>query len=364
MTAILGTRALNRALLARQLLLERATLDPLEALGHLVGVQAQSPEPPYYALWSRLEAFDPHDLGALVHDGRAVRIALMRSTLHLVSRRDAARMRPALQTVVDATLRASYGKVLEGVDPAELVEAARALLSDGPRVSSELGRALAERWPGRSPSALANAARAWIPLVQVPPRGVWGRSGKAAHLPMDVWPGVAPERDASPDELILRYLNAFGPAGIADIRAWSGLTGVDEVIERLRPRLRSFRDELGRELFDVPDGPLPDPATPAPVRFVAPFDNLVLAHADRTRIMDETARTAIASLNGMVPGTVLLDGFVAGSWRATRSGKTRSLAVEPFRRWTRTEAAAVSEEGERLLHFANDGEPLGRLEIA
>jgi hypothetical protein len=363
MTEVLGRRALNRALLARQLLLERASVGPLEAIERLVGLQAQAPDPPYYGLWSRLEAFVPHDLGTMVEDGRAVRIALMRSTLHLVSREDAARLRPAVQTVVDASLRASYGKALEGVKRRELVTEARTLMAARSRASTELGRALAKRWPGRSPSALANAARAWIPLVQIPPRGVWARSGSAAHLPLDVWPGITPDGDGTPDEMIVRYLGAFGPASVADVRQWSGLTRLDDVLERLRPRLRTFRDEAGRELFDIADGPLPDPETPAPVRFVAPFDNLVLAHADRTRIMDERVRERMASLNGMIPGTVLLDGFVAASWRVTRAGKVRSLVVEPFRRWARGEVSAVREEGEGLLRFLNDGERRGRVEI-
>lgn len=361
MTAILGTRALNRALLARQHLLERVALAPLAALHHLVGLQAQAPDPPYYGLWSRIDGFQPHDLGALVEDGRAVRLALMRSTIHLVAADDAAILRPIFQPVLEAALRASYGKALEGVSRRQLVEEARTLMAAHSRSSSELGRGLARRWRGRSPQALAYAARAWIPLVQVPPRGVWGRSGKAGHLPLDVWPGASIDGDGAPDEAVIRYLRAFGPATAADIRQWSGLTGLSEVLGRLRPRLRRFRDERGRELFDVPDGVLPDPDTPARARLVAPFDNLVLAHADRSRIMDERARESMASLNGMVPGTVLLDGFVAGSWKVTRVGKTRSMHVEPYRRWSRTEKRDVRDEAERLLAFASGGVGRGEL---
>ena len=363
MRDVLDRRALNRALLARQLLLERARLSPLEALERLVGLQAQSPEPPYYGLWSRVEGFDADDLGALVADGRAVRIALMRSTIHLVGREDAARLRRVVQPALDAALRASYGKALDGVDPVELVAAARALLAERPLASSELGRALLERWGDRDASALANAARTWIPLVQIPPRGVWGRSGRAVHLPLDARPGVEAEGDGAPDALVIRYLRAFGPATVADVRQWSGLTGLDEVLERLRPRLRTFLDETGRELFDVHDGPLPDPDTPAPVRFTAPFDNIVLAHADRTRIMDDAFRAALGSSNGMVPGTVLLDGFVAATWRVGRLGRVRSLVVEPLRRLSRSEKAAARAEGEGLLRFIGGGAADGRFEI-
>jgi len=349
---VLSRRALNRALLARQLLLQRVRLEPTEALEALVGLQAQAPEPPYLGLWARLDGFEPGPLGRLVEDGGVARIALMRSTIHLVSRRDCLRLRPVVQPALESGLRASYGKALTGVPRAKLERVARVALEEKPRTSSELGRLLAERWPDRSPQALANAARAWLPLLQIPPRGVWGRSGRAVHAPADSFLGASFEDGAGPDDLALRYLGSFGPASVADVQQWSGLTGLREILDRLRPGLRLFRDESGQELFDLPDAPRPHADTPAPVRLVAPFDNLILSHADRTRIMDDQHRSRIATLNGMVPGTVLLDGFVAGLWRTRReSGKTLSFSVERFRRWSKREERDVRQEAEALVDF-------------
>jgi hypothetical protein len=354
---VLGPRELNRATLERQLLLRRRKLSAVEAIEHLVGMQAQAPAPPYVGLWTRLEDFHPDDLKRLILERRAVRIALMRNTVHLVSARDCLAMRPLMQPVFDRTLystRANRAN-LEGVDIEALVAAGRALLEERPRTAKELGKLLQEQWPEHDPASLARAIRHLVPLVQVPPRGLWGKSGPAAHTTAEAWLGRPLDPAPSLEETILRYLGAFGPATVKDVQTWSGLTRLGEVIERVRPRLRIFRDERGKELFDVPDAPMPDPDTPALPRFLPEFDNLILSHADRTRVIAEEYRKAIASKNGMVPASVLVDGFVRGTWKTERSRGKATLEVKPFEPLAKEDRDALAEEGEQLIRFTGAG---------
>ena len=361
----LTARALNRALLDRQLLLRRDSLPAaagpradrvIETVEHLVGLQAQAPFPPYYGLLSRLDGFRPADLAELLLTRKVVRIGLMRGTIHLVSADDCLGLRPVLQPVLERGLRANFGRRLTGADRAALAAAGRALVEDRPMTFSEIGGALAPRWPQYPPNALAQGVRALVPLVQVPPRAVWGQAGQAAHTSAEAWLGRPLAASASPDEVVLRYVAAFGPATVADAQAWSGLTGLREVVGRLRPQLRTFRDEQGRELFDLPDAPRPDPDTPVPVRLVAEFDNLILSHADRARVISEPDRQRLYSKNGIFPGTVLIDGFVRGTWRVTAARGVAVLAIELFGEADGDRDAVVAE-GERLLGFAAPGSP-------
>jgi Winged helix DNA-binding domain len=354
---VLGRRALNRSLLERQLLLRRHETTAFYAMEHLVGLQAQAPEPPYVGLWTRLAGFHPDELSRMILDRRAVRVALMRNTVHLVTAEDSLRLRTLVQPIIGRNLYTGNAQraAVKEIDAGELVAAGRALLEERPLTAKELGQRLQERWPDQDPAALARAIRHLVPLVQVPPRGVWGESGPAAHTTIEAWLGRRLDPNPSPDEMVLRYLKAFGPAGVKDAQAWSGLTRLRDVFERLRPRLRIFHDEGGAELFDLPEGPRPDPDTPAPARFVAAFDNLILSHADRTRIVAAEHRKAIASRNGMVPATFLVDGFVRGTWKVVRDRREATLRVEPFEHLPRRDREALAEEGERLLHFVTGG---------
>lgn len=347
-TAVLSRRALNRALLARQMLLERAAgVTAVEAIERLAGMQAQAPYAPYAGLWSRLDGFAPQQLAEAIEERRAVRIALMRSTIHLVSARDCLAWRPLVQSAVERNLSGNYARVLAGVDLGELAAAGREQVEAEPRTFAELGERLAERWPVSDPHALAMAVRAGVALVQVPPRGIWGGGGRALHTSAEAWLGapLAPA-GSQPDEMLLRYLGAFGPASVADAQAWSGVTRLGEAVERLRPRLVSFRDEGGRELFDLPDAPRPGPDTPAPVRFVPEYDNLLLSHADRTRVIEKRHAEALFTRGGL-----LVDGFAAGAWKVTRARGVATLAIAPFGRLARRDRADVAAEGERLLEF-------------
>jgi hypothetical protein len=361
---VLSLQALNRALLDRQLLLRPVPLPAgegdgparaegvIETIEHLIGLQAQAPFPPYYGLWSRLDGFRPDDLAELILSRRVARIALMRGTIHLVSARDCLMLRPAMQPVLDRGVRATFGRRLAGVDSAALAAAGRALVEEKPRTFSELGAELARQWPGHDPAALAQGVRALVPLVQVPPRAVWGAAGRSAHTSAEAWLGRPMQAGPALEPLITRYLGAFGPAAVQDIQAWSGLTRLREVVDRLRPGLRTFRDEQGAELFDLPEAPRPDPDIPAPVRLVAEFDNLVLAHGDRTRILSEPSRQRMFSRNGIFPGTVLVNGFVLGIWKITRSRAATVLTIELFQPLAPRERDAVADEGGRLLAFA------------
>ncbi|MFD0695761.1 winged helix DNA-binding domain-containing protein [Paenibacillus sp. GCM10027628] len=349
---VLGQRSLNRALLERQLLLSRQALSVPDALEHLVGLQAQAPNPPYIGLWSRLADFRHEALSRLIQDKSAVRIALMRSTLHLVSARDCLALRPVLQSVQERGLKGAYGKRLAGLDEDALAAAGRALVEAQPRTFSELGALLAERWPDREPAALAAAVRTQVPLVQVPPRGLWGASGQASHTSAEAWLGLPLAADTAPDAMILRYLGAFGPATIKDMQVWSGLTRLSEAVRRLRPHLRTFHDEHGSELFDLPDAPLPDADTPAPVRFLGEFDNMLLSFADRTRIMADEHRARVFTENGIIRAVILVDGFVRGIWKIEQKKGKATLIIELFASLSPEDREALSEEGGRLLAFA------------
>ena len=352
MEEVLDRRALNRALLARQLLLERADMTPVAAIEHLVGLQSQAPNPPFVGLWTRLDRFGHAELDRLMTERAVVRMALMRSTIHLVTARDALALRPLLQPVVERTFTAAWAKRLDGVDIAEATMIARRLLEETPMTARKVGEALAERWPGRDLAALGEIARAHLPLVQVPPRGLWRRSGAAAHTTSERWLGRPLDARPDVDDLVRRYLAAFGPASINDAQTWSGLRDLRESFERLRPALVTFRDERGAELFDLPDAPRPGPDAPAPVRLLPEWDNILLSHADRTRIVDDDIRRQVWTVNGIISSTVLVDGFVAATWRIERAGREAAVLVEPFDRLPASARKAIAAEAERMLERA------------
>ncbi|EST27492.1 winged helix DNA-binding domain-containing protein [Streptomyces roseochromogenus] len=346
---VLDRHALNRALLARQLLLERRPGSASAVLEHLVGMQAQAPDPPYIGLWTRLAGFAAEELAELIRGREAVRLALMRGTIHLVTARDCLALRPVLQSALDRQLSSAFGRRLEGLDLDEVSAYGRKLCDAEPLTLGGIGALLAERWPRYEPFALANVIRGRVPLVQLPPRGLWGESGQAVHGTAETWLGRPLESDTAPDSLVRRYLAAFGPATVKDIQAWSGLTRIGAVVKRLRPELRVFQDENGADLYDVPDAPLPDPTTPAPVRFLPEFDNILLAHADRGRILTEEQRRLVFTRNGLIKSTVLVDGFVRALWRI----EDGALVVEPLgRALARRDRAALEREGRALLAFA------------
>jgi hypothetical protein len=350
---ILSRRELNRATLARQLLLQRSPMSTLDTLEYLVGMQAQAPFAPYYGLWSRLDGFTSDELSGLLTSRKAVRIVLMRGTIHLVTARDCHRLRPVVQPALDRMLRsnATYRKPLEALDVAAVVEAAKQLLDAEALTPGEIGARLAEQWPDTPPRSLAEAARSLLPLVQVPPRALWQRSGQVRLTTAPAWLGKPRGKPLTIDDLVLRYLAAFGPASAADAQTWSGLTRLAEVLDRID--VVQFKSEGGQRLYDIPDAPRPDPDMPAPVRLVAPFDNILLSHADRTRVIsDEHRKRLLSGKNGVFPGTVLVDGFIAGTWELVGKGTSTSMRVQPYLRLRGETLDAMTTEGNHLLKSA------------
>jgi hypothetical protein len=355
MTERLTSRALNRATLARQWLLEREKRPALDVIEHLVGMQAQAPFPPYFGLWSRLDGFDAAHLSSLLQERTVVRIVVMRGTVHLVSARDALTLRPLMQSVIDRELRSipTRVKALGDVDLRKVAEVGRKLLVNNPLTLQELRPLLSQEFPGYDAEALVYAMRVLLPLVQVPPRGVWGRSGQPRLADVQEWLGQSHRHEASIDDVVMRYLNAFGPASVSDVQTWCGLKKLREVLERLRTRLVTFCDESGVELFDLPTAPRPAEDMSAPARLLAAFDNVLLSYNDRTRIMgDDVRRRVFASKNGLIPGTMLVDGFVVGVWRWMRKGKTAIIALEPFAPLSKKAVRELEAEAQRLLDLA------------
>jgi hypothetical protein len=350
--AMLSLRALNRATLDRQSLLRRSTMTVPEALERLVGMQAQTPHTAYVGLWDRIDGFRPEQLSDRLLDRSVVRMALMRGTIHLATAEDAWGLRPIVQPVLDRVQKSQFGKRLAGIDTDALVETGRAFVDERPRTFRELGDHLLTRWPEYDRFALEQTIRTEVPLVQVPPRGVWGRSGPIAHTSITAWLGDPPPERPTIDAVVLRYLGAFGPASVMDAQAWCGLTKLREVFERLRPSLVVFRDPGGRELFDLPGAPHPDPDTPAPPRFLYDYENLLLSYADRSRAISAELVRGFSIRTQESLSTFTLDGFVAGTWTIRREGRTATVVITPIDRLARRDEVSLTDEGARLLAFA------------
>jgi DNA glycosylase AlkZ-like len=353
--SVLDRRTLNRALLVRQHLLDRVRRPVPVLVEHLVGLQAQVPRDPYVSLWSRLAGFEPADLERLLLDRAAVRMTLMRTTLHLVTDRDARRLRRVMQPICERGFAGSpFRRQLDGIDLAPVLNCGAHLLAERPLSIAELGSALAEHWPGADPTAMAYGVRYVVPLVQVTPRGLLRQSAAPRLTTLDAWlgggPDVTGEADddgAALDSVVLRYLRAFGPATPADVRTWSWLTNLRPVIDRLRPQLRSYRDEAGRELLDVADGVFADPTIDAPVRFTGEYDNLFLSHADRSRVTGDLKWDGSYARQG----AFFVDGFLAGAWRIRNDGAGSRLALDPRRLLGPTDRQAVEQEADALRRF-------------
>jgi Winged helix DNA-binding domain len=347
----ISARALNRATLARQMLLERVDATALATIEHLGGVQAQAPYPPYFGLWSRLATFRPAELAGLIERREVVRLAAMRSTVHLLSAADALDFRALVQPALERGLRSTpFGKQLAstGTDVEQLVEAGRVLLNSAPRTGAQIAAELGPRWPALTALTIQNTLRSHLALVQVPPRGVWGRGGQPTLTTVEAWLGRPLSKDASIERMVLRHLGAFGPASTADVQAWSGLTRLGEVVDRLKDKLIAFTGPAGTTLYDLPDAPRPDADTPAPARLLAEFDNLTLSYADRTRVLADDVRRRAYTANGIIPGMILLDGVVVGTWKL----RPKALALKAFRKITAGERSALLAEAVSVLAFA------------
>jgi hypothetical protein len=342
-------RALNRATLARQMLLRRESVPAVEAIERLGGMQAQDPAPPFVGLWTRIEGFDPDELRRAIADAEVVRATLLRGTLHIFSRRDYLRYRATLQAMLLAAASGNLRGQLDGLDVDATLAATRELLEEAPRTQSELRALLHARFPQVSDRALGLIARCGAPMVMRPVDHPWSFPRDSAFVLASQMLGAEPDAEERPKELIRRCLAAFGPASATDVRTWCGLPGIAQTLEAMRDELVVFR--LGRrELFDLPDAPRPGPDAEAPVRFLPEFDNLLLSHADRTRVIADEHRPFVYSKNLRVKASFLVDGRVAGTWSVKRVRKVATLTLVPFGKLGKGVVRELSEEGEGLAH--------------
>jgi hypothetical protein len=348
---ILSLRELNRATLARQMLLERETLSVHACIERLVGLQAQLSLPPYVGLWTRLRDFRRDDLARLIENGDVIKATFIRGTLHLCTAEDYLRFRAGLQPMLSQGWSAIVKSRNADFEMDSLLAAARRYIGEKPRTFAEISDMLAELMPGHDVGAMRYAVRTHIPLVQVPITSGWSYPNKPEFTLAETWIGrpIAPENHLR--DLIFRYLAAFGPASVTDIQTWSGQSKLKDTIEKLKPGLQRYRDEKRRELFDLPNLSLPAGDGPAPVRFLPEYDNLLLSHSDRRRVIADEHRSKVFLPGLRVRATILVDGFVRGAWKIEKTKNAATLVIEPFDKLTRHDRTALIEEAERLVRF-------------
>ncbi|MEU4602062.1 winged helix DNA-binding domain-containing protein [Kribbella sp. NPDC023972] len=350
----LSLQALNRATLHRQWLIERHDATALEAIEHLVGMQAQSPLAPYVGLWTRLNDFEPGELAKLIENREAVRGSMMRATIHLMSSRDFLAFRPLIQPRLEREVfqNMTYGRHrLEGLDIDAVLKAGIERMTEAPATAVQLREHLAPLWPDRDPAALAHAVRCLLPTIQTPPRGIWGKGGNPAMSTAELWLGSPVTDQPSADDLVRRYLAAYGPASVADAQNWSGLTRLSEVFDRLD--LRTYTDaESGRTLYDLPEITLPDEAIDVPVRFLPEYDNLLLSHADRTRWIDAPTRQRLTLHDLLTQGTTLHNGRLTALWKLTKTKTRATLEIQPITKLSPEAWQSIESEAQKLLTFS------------
>jgi winged helix DNA-binding protein len=347
---ILKLRELNRATLARQMLLERETLSAPAAIERLVGLQAQLASAPYAGLWTRLRDFRREDLAREIENRKVVKATLMRATLHLCTAEDYLRFRTALKPVLIVAAGAIAKRRDADFDLDKVLKAARKFIGEKPRTFAEISDMLTELMPDHDVGAMRYSVRTHIPLVQVPINTGWSYSNKPEFTLAESWIGrsVSPEDDLR--ELVFRYLAAFGPASVTDAQTWLGMK-LKETFEKLRPELQTYRGEGRTELFDLPGAPLPAEDVPAPARFLPEYDNLLLSHSNRSRVIADEYRSKVYLPGLRVAATILVDGFVRGAWKIEKTKTAVTLVIEPFDKLTKKDRAALTEEGERLVRF-------------
>jgi hypothetical protein len=342
--------ALNRATLARQLLLARKRVAVPKAVSQLLAVQAQLARPPFIALWSRLDGFTREMLSAALHGRTIVRATMMRGTLHLVTAADYVALRTCLQPGLDAGLLSIIGERLAGTDMARVAARAAAFF-EAPHSFDDARHHLVAQFPQGDERAMGYAIRLRLPLVQVPVRdAAWAFPGQADFVSAQAWIGRSPEPACDLEVLVQRYLAAYGPATVKDAQTWLGMPGVKEAISRLRPSLHVFRGPKKAELYDLPSAPRPPVDTPAPVRFLADYDSVLIARADE-RLLAAPHRRAVFLPGLRVLPTFLVNGRVAGTWTIERAKTAATLALSAFGSFSRTIRGELEEEGEALARF-------------
>lgn len=349
----LTLRELNRTTLARQFLLERVSQSSLDVIKHLVALQGQVSNAPYVGLWTRLSGFERESLTHQLEERQVVRASSLRGTLHLLAAEDYLQIHPLLRSTLSANLH-RFARHAQGFEMDRFVKEMQAYIQEQPRTAVELRTKMEEFFPGMGKMQIADSVRMYLALIQILPAGTWGFTGRPTHVQASAWlgqPFVSSQEGLQ--NLIRRYLAAFGPASARDIQSWSGLTGLQSTLDVLRPELRIYRDEQGRELFDLLDAPIPSAETPAPVRFLPAFDNLIYGYANRLRVISDAYRPFLSTGNIIVQ-TFLVDGFVRGMWKIERRGPLATLVIEPYGPLSPSEQNELWEEGERLMRWAAD----------
>ena len=352
MPETLTLRQLNRALLSRQLLLKRHAIAPEAAVQALIGLQSQIPNPPYIGLWTRLERFQRDDLTALLQDRRVVRAAWIRSTLHLVAAADHQRFQPVIQPALARGLRSFFGKLARDMDMARLIAIAKPFLDAEEPSIGELRAHLQKHEPALNKEAMAYAVRSHLPLAQVPPSGTWGVGTRATYTPAERWLGPPDPSDLP--TLFRRYLAAFGPASVMDFQTWAGMTSLKTQLADAVADLPIYRDERGKTIYDLRDMALVPADAPAPIRFLPEYDNILIAHQSRARVLPDAHRKKVFLSAGRVANTALVDGFAAATWKATREKSTATLHISLFEEQPKAVKAELEEEGQKLIRFIED----------
>lgn len=349
---VLTLRELNRATLARQMLLERAALPVPAAIERLVGLQAQVARPPYIGLWTRLPDFRRDDLALLIENRTVVKATLMRATLHVFTAADYTHFRTTLQPALTDGWNAVIKKRNVTFDMDTLLAQGHRFIAEQPRTFAEISAMVTAFQPDQDVGAMRYAIRTRLPLVQVPINTGWSYSSNPAFTLAETWLEQSIASEDHFRDLAVRYLAAFGPASAADMQSWSGLPKLKSAFEKLKPDLVTYRDEGRRELFDLPNTPLPGADSPAPPRFLPEFDNLLLGHDKRTRVIADEHRKKVYLPGLRVAATILVDGFVGGVWKVEKTKKAAALVIEPFAPLAKPVRDALTEEGERLVRFA------------
>jgi hypothetical protein len=353
--SVLTLRALNRATLARQMLLAREKVKPATAIERLAGLQSQWPKPPFVGLWTRIEGFSREDLRKATLAKKIVRATLMRMTIHTVSARDYVRFRPALQPALTRGVMNIVGKRVVGVDLPKIVEEGRAYFAKEPRGFEGLRKHFAEKYPKLDARALAYYVRGQLPLLLVPEHEEpWGYPGNADFALAQDFLGEEVPYETSCEELVRRYLAAFGPATMRDFQVWSYMGSSKETFDRLRDELVTFVDDKKRELFDLPKAPRPPEETEAPVRLLPEYDNIKLSYLDRRRFIEDAHKPKIFLAAARVRSTYLVDGFVAGAYAISREKKRAILTFEPFVKTSKRAREELAAEGEALVRFMEE----------
>ena len=342
-------KALNRATLARQLLLRRERLPVDAAVHRLLALQAQLPRPPVVGLWARLEGLDRQAVARLFESRALVRGTTMRGTLHVMTAGDYLAFRACLQPGLDAGLRAILRERATALDMIALGRTAEAYLKK-PHNFEQIRAHLVAAYPGGDERAMGYAVRMALPLVQVPGAGPWAFPAQADFVSAKAWLGKAPAPCSSPDRLILRYLGALGPATVKDAESWLGRGGLAPAFDRLRPQLVVVGGTARAPLYDLPDAPRPDGDVPAPIRFLPEWDSVVVTRADE-RVVSRAHRPRVFLPGLRVAALVLVDGFAMASWNVTRTRKIATLTVESFSTLPKRLASELKAEGESLLTF-------------